>query len=187
MIDELFTPVQSGYYAVTRWDTTVQPGVMKMFAGTVQYAKAETRVPRNCVIPTLILATDIKFGIRSADDDPNMVWMCIQSAQVDIALGTNRTGGTILAVSQQVYDWLKPYQPTHVKCAWVIEESVGDHFVLVAYRGFSSPDGGYPVHENADGSVTMYDVHDLDIQYYRSVRFDASSHLISNQKVSLNW
>jgi len=187
MLEDLFTPVASGYYAVTRWDTSVQPGVIKMFAGHVHNAKAETRVRREQIIPTLILATDMKFGVRSADDDPNMVWICIHSAEVDIALATNRTGGTILAVSQQVYDWLKPYQPAHVRCGWVIEESVGDHFVLVTYHGFSSPDGGYPVKDNGDGSVTLYDVHDLDIQYYRSVRFDASSHLISNKKVSLNW
>lgn len=187
MIDALFTPVANDYFAVTRWDTSVQPGVMQMFADDVCNAASETRISKGRVIPTLLIATEMKFGIRSAADDPNLVWIHIHSAEVDIALATHRTGGTMLAVTQQVYDWLKPYQPPHIRCGWVIDNSVGDTHVLVAYHGLYLPDGGYPIKDHEDGTVTLYDVHPLDIQYYRSVRFDAGMHFASNQKVSLNW
>lgn len=187
MLDKLFTPVSNGYYAVTRWDTRVQPATMQMFADHVHKAKAETRIRKEHIIPTLILATDMKFGMRSATDDPNMVWMCISSAEADIALGTKRAGGIFIAATQEVFAWLEPHRPSHMRCGWIIDESAGNRSVLVAYHGFSSPDGGYPVADNGDGSVTLYDVHDLDIQYYRGVRFDAGDRLASKQKVNLNW
>lgn len=187
MLDELFTPVNNGYFAVTRWDTSVQPGVMQMFADHVYNAIAETRIRKEHIIPTLLLATEMKFGMRSADDDPNVVWICIGSAEADIALGAKRAGGLFLAVTQEVHDWLKPHQPSHMRCGWVIDNSVGNQHVLVAYHGMSGPDGGYPVKDHGDGSVTLYDVHALDIQYYRSVRFDAGAQFVSKQKVNLNW
>lgn len=187
MLDELFTPVQSSYFAVTRWDTSVQPGVMQMFAGHVSSAKGETTVRRQDLIPTLMVASEIKHGVRSMDFDPTMVWIGISNSIYDITNTTMRSGGTFIVVSQAVRAWLEPFKPGHIRAGWIVDESAGARSALVAYHGLSAYDGGYPARDNGDGTITVYDVHDLDLCYYRTVRFDKGDLGGKNQQVKLNW
>lgn len=187
MIDKLFTPVVDGYYAVFRWDVSAQPGVMQLFTGLIANARNGTCINKRDLVPTLAIATDIKFGNRNGGDDPNVAWMYIKLAMDDISHNVNRTGGTFLVVSQTVRDWLEPHKPANMRIGWVIEEGAGINKAIITYHGYDSPDGGYPVLDHGDGTVTVFDVHDLDIQYYRTVSLDASRMLVQNQKVSLNW
>lgn len=185
MFPEIFTRVdQFSYYRVQRFDP--QHSQVMSFGDHTSNAKGSVVMMNHNIIPTLVVATDIKFGIRSADDDPNIAWQFIIWEIDEISLNTMRTGGTILVVTQETYDFLLPYMPPTLRVQWVVHNHAAPEHVLISYHGFADADGGYPVKDNGDGTSTLYDVHDLDIQYYRSVHVCLPD-VEDDKTVYLNW
>lgn len=190
MIDKICTPVSGGWYSVLRWDV-VNASVHSLcaIADTVNNALSATVMKRQYLIPMLVHVADKNYGHRlfGPQNDALDAWIVIKYAVDDIAVSTKRTGGTTIAVTQEMYNFLKPHQPPGYPVIWVIDQSSATNFALVTYKGMQDSDGGYPCQDNGDGTVTLYNVHKSDDAYYRAVEINIPAAPVDEQKVSLNW
>lgn len=190
MIDKICTPVIGGWYSVLRWDAiNGNSASLRSVSDTVNNALSATIMKMHHLLPMLASVADKNFGHRlfGPINDPFNAWTVIQYAVNDIAVSTRRVGGTVLVVTQEMYNWLKPHQPPQTPVIWVIDNTAATNFALIAYKGMQDADGGYPCHDNGDGTCTLYTVHKLDDSYYRAVEINIPPPPVEEQKISLNW
>lgn len=189
MIDQICTPVINGGWAVTRWAGnplfTTTGFRFRLLAGDVNVATPIATVHKSKLIEELTMQAFCQHGVAFGEtDDVTIAWHFITHAIGEIALATMRTGGTTLAVTQEMHEFLSPHKPASIGVHWVIDESAPTDSVLITYHGIASTDGGYPCEEHSDGNVTLFQVDPLDPQYYRLVLVAIPT---NDQNVYLNW